>query len=429
MSLSTLVMLASLVPLIGLSAMFSATETALFSLGFADRARLRRTWPGAGRAADAVLSRPRPMLITVLLANNLVNITYFVLASVVASSTGPAAAAAIGAGSLLGLIVVGELIPKMLARAHPVRAAALLSGPFLVVFGIFGPVRRFLDSGIVAPLSRLILPRRPGGQARVSVEELGALLELAARGGAIEAGEQRLLAEIIELGTTRVREVMTPRVDMVTLDEQARAAEILDAARGSRRGWIPVVRSGPREQVLGFLDARRYLALRAVTGKDPRLADHLTPPLFVPETARLDHLLEQLRRTRGHMAMVVDELGALSGLVEIEDIVRELIRLPGDESEVGQAQLRAVGPGRWSVGGRLPVRELAAYCLGPGGASALDRRAATVGGLVIMSLGRVPRVGDVVRLGSLRLEVGAMQGRVVESVLVSAEPAPAGSAA
>jgi putative hemolysin len=429
MTATHLAMLVALLPLLAMSAGISATETALFSLSYADRGRLRRLHPGASRFVERLLSRPRGLLITILLVNNLVNVLYFVLTSVLAQTVEHAAwSVIISIGALFALILAGEVVPKLLARGYPGPAAMILAPPFAVIEQVIRPLLGVLERGIISPLLRLIGPspsRRGRGHPQVSVEELSALLELSARYGHIEPSEQRLLAEVVELGTILVREVMTPRVDMIVLEETARPREIQEAVRQTGRDAFPLCRGGLDGQILGMLNARAFLSARALQKSEPRLHSFISPPQFVPESSRLDQLLEEFRRGEQDQALVVNEFGGTVGLVELRDIVRELVRIPSDDEDQVQEQVRLISqgpPAQWLVGGRLPARELAEFFLGSSMATEWSRRATTAGGLVILLLGRIPRVGDVVHLGKLRLEVHSVRGRVVESVLLSMEP-------
>jgi putative hemolysin len=432
MSATQIAMLLAMLPLLGISGAISATETALFSLGYTERTRLRRLHPAAAASVDRLLSHPRALLVTVLMVNNLVNVTYFVIVSVLSQSFDRAAVSvAISLGALLVLVVCAEVMPKLMARANPGNAARWLAPPFVVISAIVRPVRRVLDAGLISPLVRLIQPRHDQKRA-ASAEELSALLDLSRRSGHIAPTEQRLLAEVVELGSIRVREVMTPRVDIQAVEESARAPHIQRVARETGHDAIPVVRGGLDGEVLGILDVPAFLLERSVRpGAEARLTGFVRPALFVPDTARLDQLLEEFRRAGGHQAMVVNEFGALVGLVELQDVVRELVRIPDQEEDQVNEQVRLVEPGVWNVGGRLPVRELMEFFLGPA-APGQDpaRQATTVGGLVLLLLGRIPKAGDTVTFGNLRMQVASVRGRVVETVrLEIGEPSPRGSGA
>lgn len=426
MSASYLPLLLLLPALMVASAFFSGAETALFSLGHADRVRLRRLSPAAARATGALLANPRALLVSILLLNNVVNVMFFVVSSVLASHldeelpAGSAGLAAVGfsVGSVLALVMFSEVLPKMLARRLRVEFCRLLAPLFLVLHRTVGPIRAFLDRGLVGPLARLVTPSAALQPPAVTIEELSALLEVSAREGAIETQDQHLLEDVVELSTIRVRDVMTPRIDMPWLDAQAPPEEVTAEVGRSGRPLLPVCDGSP-DRVLGWLDAKRYFAARLPEGPTPRPVEHLRPVLYVPERARLDQLLELFRQSRRYAAVCVDEYGTVVGIIEIEDVLRQLVAPAPQPGGTARGDVERLGEGRWRVPGRMRVRELAEFFTAPGVAGRLDRSVSTVGGLVLMSLGRVPRVGESVRLGNIVLAVDAMDGRAVDRVLVS----------
>lgn len=426
MSAGYLPLLLLLPALMVASAFFSGAETALFSLGHADRVRLRRSNPAAARATGALLANPRALLISILLLNNVVNVLYFVVSSVLAAHldaelpAGSAGLAALGfsVGSVMALVMFSEVLPKLLARRLRVEFCRVFSPVFLVMHRSVAPIRSFLDRGVVAPLSRLVTPSSALQPPAVTIEELSALLEVSAREGAIESQDQHLLEDVVELSTIRVRDVMTPRIDMPWLDAEASFEEVTAEVGRRGRPLLPVC-SGSPDQVLGWLDAKRYFAARRPEGPAPRPVEYLRPVLYVPERARLDQLLELFRQSRRYAAVCVDEYGTVVGIIEIEDVLRQLVAPAPQAGGAARADVERLGDGRWLVPGRMRVRELAEFFTAPGVAGRLDRSVSTVGGLVLMGLGRVPRVGDSVRLGNIVLTVEAMDGRAVDRVLVS----------
>lgn len=417
-----------------LSAMWSASETALFSLSRSDRVRLRKLSPQAASQAGYLLNRPRALLIALLTANTIVATSYYVIASIFVKDLSGWRALLVSVASLVCMTMCAEILPKTLAslnRVYFARACVpIVAGWFRVAW----PVCSLLDRFFITPMTRLLLPRREEGTA-ISVDELGELLEVGGNAGAIDEREQRLLAEVLELGTLRVRDVMAPRVDIAWLDERATSAQVIEAVLKTGHRKFPVCRGGLESQVVGMLDAQHYLAARAQRGGkgDPVIATLLEPVKYVPDRARLDQLLDHFRQTRTHLALCVDEHGALTGLIEVEDAVKELVRTR-PEVTGGDVRVEKLAPGRWIVPGRLGVRHWADF-FGRDLSAADGGRVATVGGLVMARLGRVPRPGDTMVVGGVKLKVDSMDGTLVERVEVSidvsgnAGPAPSEEAA
>jgi len=218
---------------------------------------------------------------------------------------------------------------------------------------------------------------------------------------------------------------MIPRIAMPWVEESAPPGKVRDAITAAKSLWLPVFRRSLDGPALGLLDVRRYLPAAeglTVTGA-VRVPAFTRPVLFVPERARLDQLLELLREEAHDRALCVDEFGAVVGLVRIHDVVAELVSLPVAMAVEREEGVIRVGGDRWIVPGRLSVRELIDHFAPDRDPRAAAAGVSTVAGLMFARLGRVPQVGDSTRLGNVVLKVEQMNGRAIERVSVSVEPA------
>lgn len=428
MTLTQIILALVLLVLLMVSALCSAVETAMFSLTQADRLRMRRTSPGPARAAAALLARPRAMLISILIANVTVNTGFFVGSSVLArdmertlSGSGPLPNIIAAFISLMLVVVFGEVIPKALAAVHRVTFARLLAEPLELWASLVERPVGIAERLLVSPLIRLVRPPEREGTGAVTGDDLRALLESSARDGHLETGDESLLDEVIRLGERRVKEVMTPRVEIVTLDAAGTSEDLIRAAGTTGFGLFPVSRGALSESAaLGFVSASRALPRLARLGPNPKvpLLQLMEPARYVPELARLDQLLEHFRHTRSDVALCVSEVGALTGMVQLDDVIRLLVAVGGSQAGSAGAMsgVRELGAGSWEVPGRLPVREWEEFFAS---AEMPTARVTTVAGLVAALLGRVPRVGDEVSVRNLRLMVESMTGRMVDRVRVT----------
>lgn len=425
-------------PLMLVSAACSATETALFSLTHADRLRLRRESPASARAVAALLTRPRALLISILLVTNIANVAYFVVSSVIALAREPGdehgpggpLALAFSAASVLALIVLCDFLPKLFARRLRVAFCRIAAPAILAAFRSVAPVQRVLDAILIAPLSR-VLRSTADPEPLLSAEELSVLLSVSAREGAIDPNEQVMLEDVVELSGVRVREAMTPRLEVPWIDSGAPLPDLLPLVRGRDRPRVVLCRGTLDDEIIGWADVKRALAAwAAAPHAPPRLGGFSRPMMYVPETARLDQLLEQFRAARRYTALCVDEYGTVVGMIDIDDVLTRLVGLNAAEAEGEREGVEPAGNGRWRVPGRFAVRELTGIFESPRGGITIrgrpvERRVSTVAGLVLLALGRVPRVGDLVRLGNVTLRVESMRGRTIERVLISVEGPPA----
>lgn len=311
-------------------------------------------------------------------------------------------------------LVIGELAPKRLALQNPERIACAVAGPMQRLSDVTEPLVRLLNTSSGLVLRLLGIP--PSSEPPVTEEEIKVLMEQATQAGVIETAEQDMVEGVFRLTNQRVSALMTPRTEIAwlaigdTLDEIQRKVAAAPHAR------YPVCRDN-LDDVLGVVRIRDVL-LQGLTCRPVDLGALLIPPLFIPESTLASRALEMLKQSGGRVALVVDEHGSLQGLVTINDIVEEIV---GDiEADRPRAVVRK--DGAWLMDGRLPIHEFKAL---------FDLRSLpgeerdnyqTLGGFIMMELGRIPVVGDHFRWGGLHFEVVAMDGRRVDKVLVKMSP-------
>jgi CBS domain containing-hemolysin-like protein len=244
----------------------------------------------------------------------------------------------------------------------------------------------------------------------VDSAELAALLEQSAREGSIDLREREAIEGVMRLRRLRVRDVMTPRVDMAFVTSDAEDREIVETAARVRLTHLPVV-GNDVDDVVGILQLKRYL----LASPRPPRRECIEPARFVPELASLEQLLEHFRRTGTKLAIAVDEYGGTAGVVALEDCVEEIV---GDIAEAGEPQVDApveVATGVWRVSGEMSVARWSEMF----GSREVSPRSSTVAGLVMQRLSRLARPGDRVELANIRIEVEAVSGARIKSVLVS----------
>jgi len=398
--------------LLAASAFCSASETALFSLDSAGREK-------AGPVARKLIANAQALLISLLLANLLANVLVFAVASGLAHEEEEGLDAFLaGAAALLGVLVVGEILPKSIALRAPVAVARIVAGPLAVLVSLLAPLRGFVR--VVLDLATRALGDAAREEPRITTETLAEVLDQSAEVGMLPSGEADLLAEVVELEGIRVREIMTPRVDMLSLDLEASEddnIQIMARALARRLTWLPVVR-GHADQVAGSVRMRDLLAQ-----PERALRELMRPAHFVPEVAGVLDLLKHLREKKATEAVVVDEWGGTAGVVTIENVFEEIV---GDLRVEGEAPERPVLPledGGFRVSGSLSIRDWNERF----NLEVVPEGFETVGGFVTALLGRIPRAGDRVRQGDLVWQVREVRGRRVTSVDLHLERAGSGA--
>lgn len=396
-------LIALLTGLLMISGACSSSEAALFSLKPAERQR-------AGASVRELMSRPSDLLVTILLVNQLVNVGFFTLSDRLfhepAENDGVLDNLATLFGSLIAVLVFGEILPKTVGLRARVPLARFTAPIWLILVALLGPLRRLLVRLLDVIGKRL---ERGGDERALEPHELADMLEDSARQGGLLDHEADLLAELVELKSLKVREIMTPRVDGLFLElDGSDRAPVLAEALERRMSWLPVV-EGTADSVRGMVRVRDLL-------RSPERAINslVMPALFVPEVANCLDLLRTFRERRTAEAICVDEWGGTAGYVTIEELFEEIVGDLRVEGEVREQAVVPLGEGVFKVPGSLSVRDWSERF----GLDVAAVQFETVGGLVTAQLGRIPRSGDTVLLGGLELVVDEVRGRRVLSVRV-----------
>jgi len=407
--------------LLALSASFSGTETAFFSLGPADLARLGQGTGKAGRHVVALVQKGHDLLSALLVGNLLVNIS----ASVVATSLclnwfGPRGVAVAVPVTTLVLLLVGEITPKMLALRFSSRIALLGQAPLRIWLAVMRPL--LVVSGAVTASIVRVLPWEPTGTVPMSMAELQTACDLAVADGTLTETEGRSLARLLLLEDLEVVDIMTPRTAVVALHQDMSLRQVLATAR--RVGFNRYLVTGADdERPVGLFHLKDLLA------RDPvpefPLRDGLRNLLYVPESKDVAALLSEMRAGGAHLAAVVDEHGDFTGIVTMADCLQALLG-PVADTDSHNTEVIPLGGDRWVIGGRTDLRELEEACglrLPP------SRDYVTVTGYLMTTLGRVLAPGDRVTIPEARLTVLEMTGHRVDRLKVTLLSADRGNPA
>ncbi len=377
------------------SCYFSGAETTLLSIPRQRVHHWARDNTLLGRAFRRWEDQPNRVLTAILIGNNAVNIAASVVAAYLAihvaetrgwsrAWTGTVTSAAV----TVTIIIFAEIIPKVTARAH-----ALVLGPWLIL-----PL--YLFELLLSPLTRLIAailrklaPNLASSELSAATEEdVKLILEMGRKEGTFEEDEARMIHSIFRFSDKRVRDVMVPRTDMVGIDVTMNLELVLDVVIQSGHSRLPVYRKTP-DHIIGILYTHDLLSIWR--NRDLIvLQDLLRKPVFVPETMRVDSLLEEFRRGKMHLAVVVDEYGGTAGMVTLEDLVTEIIGDIRDE----KTGLEDEGPivrqadGSFLVDPTLSLDDVNASIglhLAPQG------DVASLGGYIVARMGHLPRKGRI----------------------------------
>jgi CBS domain containing-hemolysin-like protein len=419
-------LLVGVIALIGLGGLFAAIDAAMNTVSPARVDELvRAKRPGAVWLSTLMAERPRYINLVVLLRITCeitaTALLVFLLHAVLGLDWGLFAAAAVMV--VISFVVIG-VGPRTLGRQNAYSIALASALPLHVLSVLLTPISRLL-----VVLGNALTPGRGFRNGPFSSEvELREVVDMAQQRGVVAADERRMIQSVFELADTPAREVMVPRTEMVWIESGKSAGQATSLAVRSGHSRIPVVGENV-DDILGVVylkDLVQQTYYSTNGGRDTTVAQVMRPAVFMPDSKALNALLHDMQRGRYHMALLVDEYGAIAGLVTIEDVLEEIVGEIADEYDQGEvAPVEELGANRFRVSARLPIEDVGEL-YGVQFDSALD--VDTVGGLMALELGRVPLPGVEVTSHGLRLQAEGSRdsrGRVrVSTVLISpAQPA------
>jgi Mg2+/Co2+ transporter CorB len=380
--------------LLALSAIFSAAETALTGASRARMHQLEREGDGAARRVNKLLADQETMIGSVLLGNNLINILASALATQVITGQikGPWGVAAATALMTVLVLVFAEVLPKTLAIVRSDDIARLLSAPTLVVVRFCGPIIYAIQWLIRKMFGLFGVKLSMEMDVLAAHEEIRGAVEYHHSEGLVETDDRWMLGGVLDLAQLDVSEVMVHRTAIVMIDADLPPREVVAAALESPHTRLPLYKDDT-ENIVGVLHVKDLLqAIADADGDMDRLAigPIMREPWFVPETTSLKDQLAAFLKRKTHFALVVDEYGALEGLVTLEDILEEIVGEIEDEYDIDEADVQAGPDGTVSVDGAVTIRELNRAL----NWDLPDDEAVTVAGLLINEAQTIPKVGQ-----------------------------------
>jgi CBS domain containing-hemolysin-like protein len=447
-----------LVVLLLLSAVFSGSEVALFSIQGSLREQLSDADDAASDRILQLLETPRQLLITILLLNTVVNVSAAILAAVMTAQVALTynlnyAVIVVVEVIVLAfvLLVISEITPKLIATKHAVAYSRRISGVMTMLVRVFSPLTRLI-AGFTQRLQQRFT--RANGE-RLSPEDLRAIAEIGEAHGSIEEDERNLIDSIVEFGETTVREVMVSRLDVVALPVTSTLEEALATIRASGHSRLPLY-VDHLDNILGIVYAKDLLPYLDATengstpasgdtashntapadaaSKDASSADEASSdtsidwtsiarePMFVPLGRTLDDVLTDFQTKKTHMAVVVDEYGGTAGLLTLENVLEEIVGDIRDEhdDEEDETLLTRVDQTTYQVDARINLDTLGEH-LG----IELDEQDfdfETLGGLVYHLAGDIPQVDNEYQHRQLRLRVESVNNRRIGEVRIDVLP-------
>ncbi|WP_079505265.1 hemolysin family protein [Mesobacillus jeotgali] len=402
--------------LILLSAFFSSAETAFSSV---NRIRLRN-YVSEGRAGSKnalhISENFDDALSTILVGNNIVNIAAASISSKVAVDIfGPSTGLIISTfGMTILILIFGEILPKSIAKEHAETYSLKISGILLLLIKVLTPVN-FLFSKLKAFVSK-VFSKDGEAQPSVTEEEIKVMVDISEEEGVINNEERELVHRSLEFNDVLVGEILTHRMDMITIEVNQPLEEIKQIFLEERFSRVPVHEDNI-DNIIGFLSEREFFA-ELIQNKEVNIRQMLRQPMFVVKSMKIATLLPELQRTKSHMAIVVDEFGGTSGLITLEDILEELVGEIWDEHDEKVNIMTKIDESTYEFDAAYDLDDFAELFNVPMPVTSYHN----LGGWIFETLETIPVNGDTFDYENLRIIVKEVDNHRIRKIKVEVLP-------
>ncbi|MFC1920378.1 hemolysin family protein [Chloroflexota bacterium] len=400
-----------------LSAFFSSSETAMFSL---QKVRLKYLVDNHERGAELVsnmIEQPAKLLSTILLGNNLVNVAAAAIVTTLAIKYLPEDQGVLLAtvSTTIILLIFSETIPKTIATYHAERLSLMYARPLKIFSLLFTPFVIVL-SWIVSAFSRLLGISYTAGSL-FSVDEIRTMISVGRQEGEVEEPEAKMLHKVFDFRYRLAREVMVPRSEVVAIEAGSTVADFLSLFIESPRSRFPVYRDN-MDNVIGILVAKDvFIAQSQSTINKLTVIDSLVrPSYFTPENKRINQLFKEMKETNNQMAIVVDEFGGTDGIVSLTGLTEEIVGDTGDEFNPPEKAYKILKDGTLQIDGNIRIEDSNEEL---GLDIPYSEYYETIAGFILNLLKHIPEVNETIEYKNLKLTVIDMQGFKIKQVQVT----------
>ena len=399
-----------------LSAFFSSAESAFLTIQKTSRLThlINIGDPRALKVAK-MLEDPGNLLSVILLGNNLVNVTFTATITGLAISLITDQSFAILIATIIGtavLLIAGEILPKTIAIKYAETLVFIYSKPLNLLSAILLPILWALRS--ITKLSN-IFEKDAKPDTAITEDELRSLIDVSESEGVIETKEAELLERVFKFGDKEVREVMTPRTEMIFVPNNSTIQQFLQTIATHTHTRYPVYKQ-TTDNIIGIISAKDVLKSMSFFQQNLDLQAPLTDVIrdvyFIPETKSISELFDELRKTGNQMAIAIDEFGGIAGLVTIKGLLEEIVGSVGEEGSGPNIEYEAIGTNSYKVDGGIDIDNVNNVL----GASIPDGDYETLAGFVLYILGDIPSEGEFFNYRNFRLKVVSMKEMKVEKV-------------
>lgn len=409
-----------LVVLLMASALVSGSEVAFFSLKMQDIDQAKALSKNTVDRLTDLLDHPKTLLATILISNNFINVAIVILSAFITNllfdfSQNPTLGFLVQIIAITFLILLfGEVLPKVYASKNRLSFSVMMSQPMLIMRSLFRPV-----SSILVRSSGWIEKRLKSSAESLSVDDLHQALELTTQEDASKE-EHKILEGIVKFGSTTVKQIMKPRLDVVCVDISWNYQRVLDLILDSGYSRIPVYEEN-FDQVKGVLYIKDLIP-HVEAPVDFAWTDLLREAFFVPENKKIDDLLKEFQERKIHLAVVVDEFGGTSGIITLEDVIEEIVGEISDEFDDEELVYSKLDESTFVFEGKIHLNDF--YKVVQAESAVFDEHrfeADTLAGFLLEIAGKFPEKNEEIVFDRYRFKVESIEGRRIKRIKVSTE--------
>jgi putative hemolysin len=383
--------------LVVLSGMFSAVEAAFLTLSKLRVRKLVKQNKKYSHLVKKIKEDPNRLLITILIGNNIVNISASAIATALAIQHFGSLGVSIATGVMtLLLLTIGELFPKSLAIHHAEGISLYTAGPMLMFQTLILPLVLLFEL-----MTKRLIGDMASARPTVTEDEIKTFAEIGEEVGTIYKEEREMIHNILDLNDIQVKEIMTPKIKIFSMDANMKLSQAMDSLIASTFSRVPLF-DGNQDNIVGVLSIRDTMKYMRIKKKDPMLKDIASEPLVVPASKMIDELLREMQEKIKPIAVVVDEYGTLCGLVTLEDILEEIVGEIYDEKEPLKQNIKKLNKNCYAVKGETELEEFNKKFKSN---IELNNGFGTISGYVLNELGKIPEEGQELDLPEVRLTV------------------------
>ncbi len=404
-----------LIVLLGLSGFFSMSETALMAI---TKIRMRTMLDEGVKGAkllDKLLQNPSKLLSAILIGNNVVNIGASAISTTLTVKLmgGSDVGALVATGVMTVLVLIfGEITPKTIAKMNTEKVALRVSRPINIISIILKPLV-FIFTAISSVVIKLFGGDASASDHYITEEELKTIVDVSEEEGVLENTEKEMIFNVFKFGDIQVEDIMIQRVNITALNKDITKEELLDTIKKEQFSRIPVY-DETIDNVVGVLNVKDLILLEDES-KEFNVMDYTREPFYTFEFKKVSELFTEMKKTRNHMAVVLDEYGGTVGIVTMEDLVEEIVGDIEDEyDEAKDKNIRKIKENEYIVEGSTRIDELSDLL----GFEIESEELDSVGGLIIDSIGRMPKEKEQIEIENVKFIVEKVKKNSIKKVKI-----------